>query len=87
MKKLKQVQQLLGGPASEVQPRNPPHVVERDAYDVKEWCTRNGIGRTLAYELMKDGTLRSYLLHGRRVIPATESIDLYERLAAKAGAK
>ena len=60
-------------------------VCDRDAFSVNEFCARFGIGRTLAYRLMREGTLRSVSVGGRRLIPATECVACLERLAAEAG--
>lgn len=43
--------------------------VERISYTVEEAAAAIGIGRSLAYELIQDGTIPSVLLGRRRVIP------------------
>jgi len=65
----------------------PSGACERDAYSLAEFCSRMGIGRTLAYACLADGTLQSALVRKRRLIPATECVAMLERLAAKGGAK
>ena len=60
---------------------------ERDAYSLAEFCERMGIGRTLAYCCLADGSLKSALVRKRRLIPATECVAFLERFAAKGGAK
>ena len=64
-----------------------PTMRERDAYSLAEFCSRMGIGRTLGYSCLADGSLKSVLVRKRRLIPATECIAFLERLAMKGGAK
>jgi len=49
-------------------PDNPPL-----AYRVDDFCRLIGICRTNVYGLMKAGQLRTVLIGGRRLIPASEA--------------
>ena len=50
---------------------NPP---ERKAFSVNEFCRATSLGRTTVYALLKNGSLPSALIGGRRLIPA-DAID------------
>jgi excisionase family DNA binding protein len=43
------------------------------AYRVNDFCAVFGIGRTTLYEMIKTGTVRTILVGGRRLVPATEA--------------
>ena len=43
------------------------------AYSVNGFCAKVPIGRTSVYELIKQGKLKSVVVAGRRLIPATEA--------------
>ena len=43
------------------------------AYQVNAFCRLIGIGRSHFYELVKKGKLRTVLVGGRRLVPATEA--------------
>jgi excisionase family DNA binding protein len=51
------------------------------AYQVNAFCRLIGIGRSHFYELMKNGKLRTILVGGRRLVPATEAHRLLEGAA------
>jgi excisionase family DNA binding protein len=51
----------------------PPPPLPPLAYQVNEFCRRIGIGRTTLYAMMKDGQIKTVLIGGRRVVPATEA--------------
>jgi excisionase family DNA binding protein len=42
------------------------------AYRVDDFCKQIGISRTSFYELLKKGKIRTVLIAGRRLIPASE---------------
>jgi excisionase family DNA binding protein len=44
----------------------------RLAYQVNAFCRLIGIGRSHFYDLIKKGKIRTVLVGGRRVVPATE---------------
>ncbi|MGQ9533044.1 MAG: helix-turn-helix domain-containing protein [Desulfotomaculales bacterium] len=46
--------------------------VERVAYSVPEFALAVGIGRSLAYELVRRGEVKSFRVHKRVVIPRAE---------------
>jgi excisionase family DNA binding protein len=52
------------------------------AYQVSPFCRSLGIGRTKFYELMKQGKIRTVVIGGRRLIPASEAQRLVEQSAA-----
>jgi excisionase family DNA binding protein len=43
------------------------------AYQVNAFCRSIGIGRSKFYDLIKEGKIRTVLVGGRRVVPATEA--------------
>jgi excisionase family DNA binding protein len=43
------------------------------AYQVNPFCRLMGIGRSHFYDLVKEGKIRTVLIGGRRVIPASEA--------------
>jgi excisionase family DNA binding protein len=43
------------------------------AYQVNPFCEMLGIGRTTFYNLVKAGQLRTVMIGGRRVVPASEA--------------
>lgn len=45
-------------------------MIERQLYTRKEFCQRNGIGKTKFFELVKIGALRVVRLDGRVMVPA-----------------
>ena len=51
-------------------PKDPP---KRLAYQVNPFCEMLGIGRTTFYNLVKEKKLRTVMIGGRRVVPATEA--------------
>ena len=48
------------------------------AYNVDEFCFLMGIGRSTFYGLINDGSLRTVMLRGRRLVPASEAVRLLE---------
>ena len=52
------------------------------SYTVKGFLNNVPIGRTSLYKLIKEGKLKSVLISGRRIIPATEADRLLEPSAA-----
>jgi len=48
------------------------------AYQINPFCRAIGIGRSKFYDLMNEGKIRTVMIGGRRVVPATEA----ERLLA-----
>ena len=51
----------------------PKEAAKPLAYQVNSFCELLGIGRTTFYNLVKAGQLRSVLIGGRRVVPASEA--------------
>lgn len=51
---------------------------------VEEAASALGIGRTLVFALIKNGTLRSFKLGKRRLIPVSELTGLIARLSQAA---
>jgi len=49
---------------------------EKLAYQVDEFCRAVGIGRTSVYELIKENKLKTVMIAGRRVIPASEALRI-----------
>ena len=49
------------------------------AYRIPEACAAVGLGRSKLYELINDGTIKTSLIGGRRVVPAKELERLIER--------
>lgn len=43
------------------------------AYTVNTFCRSVGIGRSLFYQLVKDGKIRTITIGGRRLVPADEA--------------
>lgn len=43
------------------------------AYRVNEFCRKIGIGRSSLYGLIKDGKIRTVIIAGRRLVPASEA--------------
>ena len=48
------------------------------AYNVDEFCFLMGIGRSTFYGLINDGSLKTVMLRGRRLVPASEAVRLLE---------
>lgn len=46
------------------------------AFQVTPFCRALGIGRTKFYELLKTGEIRTVIIGGRRLIPASEAFRL-----------
>ena len=55
----------------------------RIALTVMEFCQAIGLGKTTVTALIKDGTLHSFRVRGRRLIPATECTDFLNRMSCK----
>lgn len=53
----------------------------RIAFTVKEFCHAIGLGKTTVTALIKDGSLLSFRVRGRRLIPASECTAFLERMA------
>lgn len=53
-----------------VKPKDGPKPL---AYQVNPFCEMLGIGRTTFYNLVKAGELRTVMIGGRRVVPASEA--------------
>jgi excisionase family DNA binding protein len=49
------------------------------AYRIPEACAAIGLGRSKLYELINDGTIKTSLVGGRRVVPVQELERLIER--------
>jgi excisionase family DNA binding protein len=50
------------------------HLPEKPlAYQINLFCRLIGIGRSHFYELVKEGAIRTVMIGGRRVVPATEA--------------
>jgi excisionase family DNA binding protein len=47
--------------------------LKRIGYRVNDFCTIAGISRTTLYELIREGKIKTILLGGRRIIPASEA--------------
>ena len=54
----------------------------RLAYRVNTFCKCVGLGRTKFYELVRDGKIKTVIIGGRRLIPATEAERLLSEGAA-----
>jgi len=63
--------------------RRPPPPVE--LLSVAEFARRAGIGRSSAYLMIADGSLRSIRVGRRRIIPASELGRLADRANRAAG--
>jgi hypothetical protein len=61
--------------------RAPGSTAPVELIDVATFARRAGLGRSTAYLLVADGTVRSVKLRGRRIVPASE----LARLADLAG--
>lgn len=48
---------------------------------VSEWCQITGFGRTLANKLLRDGSLHSIKVRGRRLILASECVEFPRRMS------
>ena len=53
----------------------------RLALSISEFCKALNIGRTLAYQLIGQGKLRTVTIGGRRLVPMTEIQRLLEQHA------
>ena len=60
---------------SEMENKNSP---EKLAYTVREFCQASGLSHTTAYQLLKDGKLRSAKVAGRRLISRESALRLLE---------
>ncbi len=58
--------------------------VPRGALNIEEFAENQGIGRTIVYRLLMDGSIRSYKIGRRRLIPCSETADFPARMLAKA---
>ena len=56
--------------------------IPRGALNVEEFAVSQGLGRTITCRLVADGTVRSYKIGRRRLIPATETVDFPARMLA-----
>lgn len=45
------------------------------SYTVKDFCTATGLGKTTVYERIRTGEIKSLVLFGRRLIPASEAFS------------
>ncbi len=43
------------------------------AFRVDDFCRKIGIGRTTFYELIKEKKIKTVIIGGRRLVPATEA--------------
>jgi excisionase family DNA binding protein len=57
------------------------HVQER-LHEIPEACERLGIGRSLLYNLIKDGKLRTVKIGKRRLISESSILDFIHNLDA-----
>jgi len=48
------------------------------SYTVNEFCHLIGISRSTFYELLKEGKLRTVMIRGRRLVPASEAQKLMD---------
>ncbi len=48
------------------------------AYTIPDFCKAVGLGKTKVYEMIKQGRLKSAMLEGRRIVPATEARRIIE---------
>jgi excisionase family DNA binding protein len=53
-----------------------PVETNRLAFRVQPFCKSIGIGRTKFYELVRDGKIKTVVIGGRRLVPATEAARL-----------
>jgi excisionase family DNA binding protein len=73
--------------ADEIEPRSgdstPKGTItmsDKMAYSVQEAAEQLGIGRTLAYELIREGRLPSIKLGNRRLVPHSDLVAFLEDL-------
>lgn len=59
--------------------------VERLGYDVQEFARAVGLGRSLAYELVRRGEVAAFRVGRRIVIPREAAEEWLRRNAAQAG--
>lgn len=69
---------------SSISPRNDAGPTARLAYGVEEFAELMGIGRTMAFNLIKDGRVKVVKLGGRTLIPASEAQAFLASLTAAA---
>jgi excisionase family DNA binding protein len=60
---------------------NTANTPERRALSVNEFCAAYGLSRSTAYKLMKQGTLRTVKIGGRRVVPVDAAEGLLKGAA------
>ena len=48
------------------------------AYRIREFCNATSLGKTKVFAMLKNGTIASVKVGGRRLIPATEVDRLLE---------
>jgi excisionase family DNA binding protein len=71
-------------PSAPTATRSAPTTADRPvAYRVEDFCRAYGIGRSTVYELIKEKELKSAVIAGRRVIPASEGDRLLTEALAK----
>lgn len=63
---------------------NQAGFTERLAYGVEEFAELLGIGRTTAFNLIKDGRIKAIKLGARTLIPASEAQALIQSLLTAA---
>lgn len=52
---------------------------ERGAYSVNEFCALHGIGRTMFYQMVKDGTAPKVVKVGRRSLITREAAEAWRK--------
>lgn len=48
------------------------------SYTIKDFCSATGLGKTTVYERIRTGEIKSVVLFGRRLIPASEAQRLID---------
>ena len=52
---------------------------QRLAYGIREACTATGLGRSILYQLIADGDLKTFKIGSRRLIAEDDLIAFIER--------
>jgi excisionase family DNA binding protein len=79
-KRLDQVQAAPGEQNSSTKPQSWEN--ERLAWPIDDFCRAIGLGRTKVYAMIGDGTLRTVMIGGRRLVPRDAAEALLKQAAA-----
>jgi excisionase family DNA binding protein len=77
--KLGHVDQATTDPRSEAKPRD--WLNERLAWRIDDFCRAIGLGRTKVYAMIKDGSLHTVVVGGRRLVPRESAEALLKQAA------